>query len=401
MLAPDIVNEQPRLEELCRACRDAGRFAFDTEFIRDDTYEPALCLVQIAVDGQVLLVDPTADLKLAPFWDLVADPQIVTIVHAGKEDFELCLRQTGSVPRNVFDVQIAAGFVGLGYPLSLSRLVESTLRKRIGKGQTLTDWLRRPLTPEQIHYAAEDVLHLPRLHSRLHKDIETANRLPWAEEEFRRFEEPEFYKPPPDERVQRLRGSKKLDGLGLLLLERLIVWRDAWAAERNRPIRALIRDDVLVEVARRRPRKERDLEVMRGFPQSKNKKVVREVLDIIEAAGKAPKSEWPKPLERREDPPMTKALLDLLSAVVQAICCEERLNYSLLGSMQRLRELLDYHGGRTAERPAILKGWREKFIGQQVLDLLEGRSDLHLSGWPKDPRILLTARRGKRSAEAK
>ncbi len=389
MQQPEIVSDQRTLETRCRGWRAAGCFAFDTEFIRDETYDAALCLIQVTTDESVVLVDPTAGLDVGPFWDLVADQTVVTVVHAGKEDFEVCLRSTGKVPRNVFDVQIAAGFVGHGYPLSLVRLVEQMVRHRISKAQTLTDWLRRPLTPEQIRYAAEDVVYLPEIHRRLRKELETAGRMKWAEEEFKCFEDPVFYHAPPEERVQRLKGSTKLDGLGLLVLERLVDWRDQWAQSRNRPIRALMRDDVLVEIARLRPQQTRNLEVLRGFPQSKNHKLVAELVEIIAEVCRTPKSDWPKPAVRREDSPMTKALLDLLSAVIQATCHDDDLSWSLLGSTQRLRELMDFHAGRLKERPALLRGWREEFIGHRLLDLLEGRSKLHLSGWPDAPRVHL------------
>lgn len=393
MRQPEIVTEQARLEEHCGRWRAGGCFAFDTEFIRDDTYDAALCLVQVAADTQVTLIDPTADLDLDVFWELVSDPHVVSVVHAGKEDFELCLRKTGRVPRNAFDVQLAAGFVGHGYPLSLARLVEQLAGKRISKAQTLTDWLRRPLTPEQLRYAAEDVVYLPRIYQRLREEIEAAGRLSWAQEEFLRFEDPTHYRAPPEERAQRLKGSKRLDGLGLLVLERLIEWRDQWAQSRNRPIRALMRDDVLVEIARRRPCQERELEVLRGFPQARNRKVVQELVAIITEACRTPRSEWPIAVSTPEDTPMAKALLDLLAAVMQAICHEERLNWSLLGSPQRLRELLEYHGGQRKEKPALLRGWRAEFIGRRLLDLLEGRSRIHLSGWPSEPHLHLSPKK--------
>ena len=248
MRPPEIITDQAALEAHCCAWREAGVFAFDTEFIRDDTYDAALCLVQVTTDGEVALIDPTADVDVGVFWELVADESIVTVVHAGKEDFEVCLRKTGKVPRNVFDVQIAAGFAGYGYPLSLVRLVESLLHRRISKGQTLTDWLRRPLTAAQVRYAVEDVVYLPDAYRKLREDIDRAGRSGWAAEELKCFEDAEFYRAPAEERTLRLKGSKKLDGLGLAVLARLIEWRDRWAQTRNRPIRALMRDDVLVEI---------------------------------------------------------------------------------------------------------------------------------------------------------
>ncbi len=392
MQAPEFVTDQASLERHCRAWAAAGRLAFDTEFIRDETYDAALCLVQVATDERVVLIDPTAPLDLAPFWELVTDDRIVTIVHAGKEDFEVCLRATGRVPRNVYDVQIAAGFVGYGYPLSLVRLVEALLHRRLAKAQTLTDWLRRPLTEDQVRYAVEDVAYLPEIHRRLVEEVEQAGRSAWVAEEMRCFEDPSFYRLPAEERALRLKGSKRLDGLGLLVLERLVEWRDEWAQSRNRPIRALMRDDVLVEIARRRPQKESDLEVLRGFPQARNRRVVGELLELIRTVSRTPRSEWPTPHEVREDSPMMKVMLDLLAAITQAVCHEERLSRNLLGGTQRLRELIESHAGRRSEPAALLSGWRGEFIGRRLVDVLEGRSTMHLTGWPANPRLRITAR---------
>jgi len=403
MRPPEIISKQATLDARCEEWRKAGSFAFDTEFIRDDTYDATLCLIQVTTDGTAALIDPTADVDVRVFWQLVADPAVMTIVHAGKEDFEVCLRTTGQVPRNVFDVQVAAGFVGRGYPLSLVRLVESVLKRRISKGQTLTDWLRRPLTPAQIRYAVEDVIYLPAIEAQLASEIERAGRTTWLAEEMRDFEQAEFYRAPVEDRALRLKGSKKLDGLGLVVLERLVEWRDQWAQSRNRPLRALMRDDILVEIARRRPQHESDLEVMRGFPQARNHKVIHELLDLIAEAARTPPSEWPQPYEHREDSPMAIATLDLLSAVTQAICHEEQLSRNLLGGTQRLRDLMDFQAGHRTERPALLTGWREQFIGRRLVELLDGRSEIHLSGWPARPRLDVVAHGSgrKKRAEAR
>lgn len=387
MDTPEIVTKQACLEDHCRRWRSAGRFAFDTEFIRDDTYNATLCLVQVTVGGEVVLIDPTADLDVNAFWDLVTDETVTTIVHAGKEDFEVCLRATGKPPRNLFDVQIAAGFVGLGYPLSLSRLVSLALHRRISKGQTLTDWLRRPLTQEQVRYAVEDVAHLPAIHDHLHARLEEAGRLAWAREEFAEYESRDCYQRPAQQRLFKLKGTKKLDGLGLAVLAKLVEWRDRWAESRNRPTRAMMRDDVLVTIAMRRPKRARNLEVLRGFPQSRKSKIVQEVLDLIKEAEAMPKSEWPEPFKPHDDTPMTKAVLNILSAFTRAVCHEEGLGHDLVGSTQRLRELLDFMLDGSAARPLLLTGWREEFIGRRLVDLLKGRSELHLSGWPHDPRL--------------
>lgn len=388
MQPPALVTDQNALDELCEVWRAHGWFAFDTEFIRDDTYDALLCLIQVAdSDGQITLIDPTASVDLTGFWDLVTDPAVRTVIHAGKEDFEVCLRLTGQVPRNVFDVQIACGFAGFGFPLSLGRMVDQVLRKRITKGQTLTDWERRPLTDEQLRYAVEDVIYLPKLYGKLMRKLEAQGRVAWAEEENARYEDPELYRPPTEDRLFRLKGSKRLDGLGLAVLQRVIEWREQWAQTHNRPVRAMMRDDVVVEIARRRPTRASDFHVMRGFPQARNTRVVRELVELVKEAKKIPRAEWPKPFQPRDDSPMNKALLDILSAVLRAICFEEEVSADLVGSTHRLRELLDYQAGKLDNTPALLTGWRREFIGQRLMGLLEGRSELHLTGCPDDPHL--------------
>jgi ribonuclease D len=393
----EIVTQQKPLVSYCEQWRRGGWLAFDTEFIRDETYEAALCLVQVATDQQVVLIDPVAELDLSPFWELITDPQVTAVVHAGKEDFELCLRATGRPPRNVFDVQIAAGLLGYGYPLSLSRLVAEVVGRRISKAQTLTDWLRRPLTQAQIRYAIEDVVHLPQIYLRLRGELEQRGRLSWALEEFARFEDPQLYEPPVRERLFRLRGTKRLDGLGLAVLERLVEWRDRWARQKNRPLRAMMRDDVLVEIARRRPRRASDLEVLRGFPQARNPKVIRELLALIEEASQTPPEKWPAPYKPPKELPMSEIMLDILSAVTRAACEEQQVSHDLLCTTQRLREVLDYRAGLLSERPLMLRGWREEFIGRRLLELLDGHSELHICGWPDKPRLQLVTRRSARA----
>ncbi len=385
--AAQIVGDQSRFEELCRQWRGEGRLAFDTEFIRDDTYDAILCLVQVCDGRQVWLIDPTEGIEFSCFWELVCDPAVVTIVHAGKEDFDLCMRATGKPPRNVFDVQIAAGLTGHGYPLSLSRLVGLVLGRRLIKGQTLTDWLRRPLTREQLRYAVEDVAHLPAAHERLSQQLAELGRTEWAREEFARFEQPELYDRMTTGRVARLKGASKLDGRGLAALERLIAWREQWASEKNRPARALIRDDMLVEIARRRPRKAEDLAVMRGFPQARNPRIQKEILKLLEDTGRLPESELPQAERPREETPMAKVMLDVLSAVARAICHEEGVSYDLVGGTQRARELLDHLSGENGEVPALLRGWRAEFIGRRLVGVLQGRAEVHISGWPENPRL--------------
>lgn len=390
----DLITEQREFDLCCRELKEAGRFAFDTEFIRDDTYDAILCLVQVTTGESVTLIDPTEGLDLARFWELVADPSVQTIVHAGKEDFEICLTTCGLPPRNVFDVQIAAGFLGYGYPLNLVRLVDQVAGGKIAKGQTLTDWLRRPLTEQQLKYAVDDVLYLPRICTKLERGLAARKRTDWANEEFARFEDPQTYRPPSRERLGKFKGASRLAPLDLMTLERLVEWRDEWACKENRPVRAMMRDDVMVEIARSRPSRASDLQVLRGFHQSRSLRVVKQILAIIRQAEATPRSEWPKPRKHSEQTPMLKATVDLLSAFARATCHEQGVSSDLFGGPQRLRELLVHLQDGSEQRPALLTGWRERFIGRHLLDLLNGRKELHLSGWPDSPRLEVATRVG-------
>lgn len=383
-----MINQADDLQRCCSAWRDAGRFAFDTEFIRDETYDAQLCLIQVADADGVTLIDPSEGLDSTPFWELVHDPSVRSIVHAGKEDFDLCVRLTGKPPRNVFDVQVAAGFVGIGYPMSLVRLVAALTSHRIAKGSTLTDWMRRPLTDDQLRYAVEDVAYLLPMADKLERLLQSMQRSEWAAEEMLRFEEVAFYRPPVEERLHKFRGTKGLDSLGLAVLQRLIEWRDQWAQEKNRPIRAMMRDDILVEIARRRPTKAPQLEVLRGFPQAKNPRVVQQILDIVAETAKSPKSSWPQAEQVREESPMERAAVDLLAGYLRATCDIEKVEYELVGGATRLRDMLDFLRGITTERPTILSGWRERFAGQRLVALLEGRAQLRLGGWPAELRLI-------------
>lgn len=387
MSAARIISTQPALEAACEAWRQAGLFAFDTEFIRDETFDAILCLVQVADVEGVTLIDTMQPLDLAPFWQLVTDPAIEKVVHAGKEDFELCLRATGQAPRNVFDVQVACGFVGLGYPLSLARVVSGLLGRTLHKGQTMTDWARRPLTDAQLEYAVEDVRHLLAAHAKLRGKLEKSGRQAWAREEFARFEDPELYRPPVEDRLTRVSGSGKLDPLGLAILQRLIEWRERWAMEKNRPVRALVRDDILVEIARRRPTRAADIEVLRGFPGARSPTIVRALLDLVAEARKSPPATWPQPERPRELNAVERAVQDMMVALTRWYCYEHDVAYELTATTPRLRELLDFLSGESTEPPQLLRGWRAEFIGRRIADVLSGRSEIHISGWPKAPRI--------------
>ncbi|MGB0715109.1 MAG: ribonuclease D, partial [Phycisphaerae bacterium] len=239
------VRSQEEIDTLADLCRSEGRFAFDTEFVMEDRYQPEACLLQIATRKMVYLIDPFLDLDLSSIWSLIPDPAVEVVVHAGQEDLALAVQHTGRAPSNIFDVQVVAGFVGYDYPISLQKLVQATKHIRLHKSKTLTDWRKRPLTKAQLRYAAEDVLHLLDVYRILNKKLDKLSRVEWAREELQRFENVELYKRADDDRLFRVKGTGAMEARQLAVVRDILTWRDGLGKKYNRPVRIVLKDHLI------------------------------------------------------------------------------------------------------------------------------------------------------------
>src|SRR5262245_44691547 len=262
-IAERLITTSEDLAACCAHLAARGRFGLDTEFVGEDTFHPSLCLVQVATDEALFVIDPFSVGPLDELWRAVIDPSNLVIVHAGREEIRLCQLWSGQAPGNLFDLQIAAGLVGLPYPLSHGALVSKVLDVRLAKGETLTEWRHRPLTREQVRYALDDVRYLLPAWKRLADDLVRLERTEWAQEEFVRLLSQASAAAPGgagnDERWRKLRGLGALDRRRLAVVRELFFWREQKAAELNRPPRVVVRDDLLIEIARRNPTRPRDL----------------------------------------------------------------------------------------------------------------------------------------------
>src|SRR5947209_14254128 len=241
----EILTTPRELADCCEFLATQPVLGFDTEFVGEETYHPRLCLVQVAVPGRLFLIDPLATGPLDEFWKLLHDPQRVVVVHAGREEVRLCRLWSGQPPANLFDLQLAAGLVGMTYPMGHGGLVNELLKVRLSKGETLTEWRRRPLTPEQIRYAFDDVRFLLRLYEKLNAKLTKLGRAEWLREECSRLEtasEPDAMA--AEERWRKVKGVGSLDRRKLAVVRALHEWREARATELNRPARSIIRDDL-------------------------------------------------------------------------------------------------------------------------------------------------------------
>lgn len=368
-----IVESADQIAGLCSAARSEGRFAFDTEFVMEDRYEPEVCLVQVGLGAEVFLIDPFLGLDLEPVWRLVADEGVETVVHAGQEDLALCVQHTGKLPRHVFDVQIAAGFVGHDYPLSLQKLVQSLLHIRLHKTKTLTDWRRRPLTAAQLRYAAEDVAHLLALRRKIGERLERRGRAGWAAEEFRRFEDLALYGRVEEEKLRRLKGTAGMNGRQLASVRAMMHWRDGLAKQLNRPARVVLKDHLLVEIAKLGLTAADEIRDLRGLNLSD--KNVRMLGQVVAEACALPPEHWPEASVRESEPPREEALIQVCTAVLRSYCLDAGLAYGLVATKQMIRELIRFRsGGGKGDEHAVelLTGWRAGTVGALLDQILSG-----------------------------
>jgi len=370
-----FIQTPDALSAFCAQCRAEGRFAFDTEFVMEDRYEPEVCLVQMATDGLVAIVDPFDGIDLSPVWELVCDPAIETIVHAGQEDLGLCVQHAGAAPRNIFDVQIAAGFIGHDYPLSLQKLVRSISHVRLQKSRTLTDWRKRPLSAAELRYAVEDVLYLPDAHRSLCNKLHRRGRLEWARQECRRFEDMTLYRRVEEEKLRRMKGASSLQARELAVLHEMMAWRDELAQVLNRPARTVVKDHLLVEIARAGLSGFQEIRDLRGL--NLGDKHIRALCAVIAGARQIPADEWPTPPPRETESPSEKALVELAGAVIRDYCVAQELAYSLVASKRSIRALVRHRTGLCRPGSAeveLLHGWRGQTVGPLVSDVLAGHT---------------------------
>jgi ribonuclease D len=343
---------------------------FDTEFVGEDSFRPELCLVQVSTAEQLFVIDPYGVGPLDEFWKLLLDPNRTTVVHAGREDVRICFFQAGKPPAIVFDVQLAAGLVGLTYPIGYGGLVSDLLGQRMTKGETLTDWRRRPLMPAQVRYAFDDVRFLLPAWKKLTDKLKRLKRTDWAAEEF----ETAVRKAVGDEEAaaekwRKVKGIGGLDRRQLAVARELFAWRERFAERVNRPPRQLLRDDILAEIARRGPTKTEDLSAYRGVPRGE----IERILEAVRLAKALPPDQHPEPEARDNDPPHVVMLASLLGVVLADWCTRNKLAANLVASGSDLKAIVRsraYHEP-TPDVP-LTRGWRAAAVLTELQAILDG-----------------------------
>ena len=371
-------------EELAERAREDGRFGLDTEFVSEGRYRPLLCLVQVAVQprgaggkADVAVLDPIEGFDHGPLAEVVADPEIEVVFHAGGQDVAILRRAWGIQPRNLFDTQIAAGFAGHSAQAGYGNLLSRVAGVRLSKSAGFTRWDRRPLTPEQIDYARSDVEDLLALADTLERQLASSGRLEWAREECRRLEDISDERD-PDEAWRRLPRVAQLRPRARAVAKELAAWREHTAADENRPIGSVLSDVALIEVARRQPNAVRELSAIRGVRPDLGRRRGDAVLKVIERG----RETQPPELEewtRTDIEPGDAPRIALSEALVRHRVNEAGLAYELVASRADLTAIAVAVRER-ADEPDVrtLRGWRRDLVGAELLDLLAGRVSLRV-----------------------
>jgi ribonuclease D len=357
-----IVTTPEALSELAAHLEAFEHVGLDTEFLRERTYRAELCLVQLSSPTDAACVDPLALTELAPLARILNSPAITKVMHASRQDVEVLFPVAG-VMRPLFDTQVAAALAGMPAQIGYAELVRRLLGKELPKTHTRTDWSRRPLSPEQIEYALDDVRYLLPLKSQLEEQLERIGRLPWLAEELHELEDSRQFAAEPNDAWLRVKGLRSLDPARERLAQRLAAWRERRAIDRNRPRGWILDDAALRDIVMRVPRTSADLAAIPEFPAGVIKHCAADLLECVRDA------EVPDPapalaIRERPDPAKT-ALVKKLGALNQTVAADLGLSPEVLATRRDLEQLAD--GKRDI---GVLRGWRREVIGDRMLAAL-------------------------------
>jgi ribonuclease D len=358
------------VKELAEQARQEGRFGLDTEFVSERRYRPLLCLVQIVVGERIEILDPLADLDARPLAELLADPEIEVVLHAGRQDVAILKRSWNTEMTNIFDTQVAAGFAGYGAQSGYDSLVRSLLGVSAKGAEGFSRWDRRPLTQDQIEYARADVEHLLPMADALQERLRETGRLEWAREECRALERASDERT-PEEQFARLPRVRRLGKRQRAVALTLVAWRQELAQEIDRPASSVLPDHVLVEVARRQPESRRALEEVRGMPSQTFQRWHRELIDAVARGREAPDAPDLPDVEQGDsgDAP----LIALGQALVRQRAIEAKVAVDLVSTQSDIATVVGALRRNNGE-PEVrtLQGWRRELVGDELVKLLRG-----------------------------
>ncbi len=340
----------------------------DTEFLRDSTYTAKLCIVQLADEEEIDVVD-ACSLDLSPLKPLFDDSRVEKVMHAAYQDLEVLYQLLGNVPAPVFDTQYAAALLGYDHQIGYAGLVKEILGVELDKSHTRTDWSERPLSMEQLRYAADDVRYLRELYPILKERLEERGRLEWLREDAKKFADPTVFETASEDAWKKVKGAGKLRGLQVAALHALANWREDRARQEDRPRRWILKDEAIVELAEKLPASPAALETMRELPPKVKQRRGKYLLEVIEQVRRLPESDWPEPLSSRM-PREVEKKVQAVAKKLQSIAEAHTIHPSAIANRKELERLV--LGERSIP---LLHGWRYEIAGSELLRELEAPAD--------------------------
>ncbi|MCX4187236.1 ribonuclease D [Methylophaga sp. OBS4] len=361
-----FVDSPEHLTDLCEQLAQSDWLAVDTEFHREKTYYPQLCLIQVANDEIIACIDPLKIDDLTPLLDLFYRPDMTLVFHAARQDLELLYMLRDTLPQHVFDTQLAATVLGYGEQIGYGNLVKQCLDVELDKAHARTDWRHRPLSSDQIEYAADDVRYLRALFHQLKQRLQESGRSHWLKEDFASLSAIETYQPDPDNSWHRIKGAGRLKGLQLAILQQLSAWREHKAIQQDRPRRWIIKDEVMLDLARFAPQSIESMSKIRGFEKRDVDRHGEALISVINAAKTLPQEKWPvlsrpTPLTNQQE-----ALVDALMALLRKFCDEQSITPVAVASRKDIEAMV-----RGNDIP-LIHGWRNEIVGHKLSEFLNG-----------------------------
>ncbi len=363
------IDSNESLALTCDTIRLSKVLCVDTEFHRETTYYPELALIQISNGEKTCCIDPLSITNFTPLLAIMNNSNITKVFHASHQDLEIFNYLFNTLPSPIFDTQIAAGLLGYGEQIGYAALMQKELNIDIDKSQTRTDWMKRPLSNDQLLYAASDVYYLAKAYPKIVQKLDSLNRLEWLQNDFSSLSKPENYKVDKQSIWKKVKGNQKLKGEALVLLQALAAWREETAQTRNRPRRRVLPDDALIDIARLKPDTAEKITQLRSLNKSRlSNEDATQIIQRMENAQHLPKEHWPKHAKRHKLNPREDALVDALSAVLKLKADEHNITPLNLASRKDLEGLLQ---GQT-DIP-LMQGWRYLHAGQVIEEFLSGK----------------------------
>ena len=386
------IRDDQHLQTFCDAIGDEPIIGFDTEFVSENRYRPQLCLLQVAAGDHLAIIDTLSVKDLNPFWRLLTDENRISVAHAAREEFLFCFRDLGERPSNLFDLQIAVGMIGGDYPASYGNLVNQFCKIQLGKGETRTDWSRRPLSDRQIQYALQDVIHLETIHGKVSGKLRELGRDKWLVDEtsswLTRLETMET-----EPQWRRVSGTSNLSRRALAVVREVFLWRESEAKRKNKSPKRIVPDDLMVEIAKKGTSDVERLKSIRGIDRRLSQSSFKPIAAAVDVANSLSEEDWPEKTPRHKTQNLG-LLGQFVATTLNLVCRDATIAHNLVGTASDVRELAAWKLGllkRQNVPPKLLTGWRKQFVEEWLDDVLDGKVSIRV-GNPKSDQPLILKR---------